>query len=56
MDKTAVLNKLDEAIENFKKDMSIFSEDSSRPVTEKDLYALSVMVINALGDVKKAFE
>ena len=56
MDKTTVLKQLDEAIENFEKDMTLFSEDSSRPVTEKDLHALSVMVLNALGDVKKAFE
>ena len=39
-----------------KKDMALFSEDSSRPVTENDLYKLSVMVLNALVDVKKAFE
>lgn len=56
MDKTTILNHLDESIENFKKDMALFSEDSSRPVTENDLYKLSVMVLNALVDVKKAFE
>ena len=38
MDKTTILNHLDESIENFKKDMALFSEDSSRPVTENDLY------------------
>lgn len=56
MDNSAICQKLDEAIENFKKDSSMFSEDSSKPVTEKDLHAFSVMVLNALGDVKKAFE
>lgn len=56
MDKITVLKQLDEAIENFKKDMALFSEDSPRPATEKDLHALSVMVLNALSDVKKAFE
>ncbi len=56
MNRDVILRKLDETIENFQKDMRIFSEDSSRPVTEKDLHTLSVMVLNALGDMKKAFE
>lgn len=56
MDKSTILNGLDKTIENFKKDMFLFSEDSSEPVTQKDLYRLSVMVLNALGDVKKAFD
>lgn len=56
MDKVNALKCMDEAIENFKKDMDNFSEDSSKQVTEKELYALSFMVLNALGDVKKAFE
>lgn len=56
MDKAVILKQLDETIENFRKDMSNFSKDSSRPVTEKDLYMLSVMMLNALGDIKKAFE
>lgn len=56
MDKNYALKKIDEAIENFKNDMDNFSADSSMPVTEKDLYKLSVMVLNALGDIKKAFK
>lgn len=56
MDNQKIIKGLDEAIENFKKDMAILSEDSSEPVTEKRLYQFSVMVLNALGDVKKAFE
>jgi len=56
MDKTNALKMIDEAIENFKNDMENFSADSSEPATEKDLYKLSVMVLNALGDIKKAFE
>lgn len=56
MDKNTISKKLDEAIEHFQKDIFLFSKDSSRPVTEKDLYNLSVMVLNALSDVKKAFD
>lgn len=41
MDNSAICQKLDEAIENFMKN---------------DLHIFSVMVLNALGDVKKAFE
>lgn len=56
MDKIGISKKLDAAIENFQKDMFLFSKDSSEPVTQKDLYRLSMMVLNALGDVKKAFD
>lgn len=56
MNNDTVLKELDKAIENFKKDMALFEKGSSKPVTENDLYNLSVMVLNALGDVKKAFE
>ena len=56
MNNDKVLKELDKTIENFKKDMALFEKGSSKPVTENDLYNLSVMVLNALGDVKKAFE
>lgn len=56
MNNPAILKDLDNAIKNFQKDMALFSEGSHRPATEDDLHKLSVMVLNALGDVKKAFE
>lgn len=56
MNNSAICQKLDEAIENFMKDSSMFPEGSSEPVTKNDLHIFSVMVLNALGDVKKAFE
>ena len=56
MDKNDVSKKLDKAIENFQRDMDLFSQGSEEPSTEGQLYALSRMVLNALGDVKKTFE
>ena len=56
MDNSTILKKLDETIEHFKKDITMFSDSSSKPASQKDLHDLSVMVLNALGDIKKAFE
>lgn len=53
-DKTS--HMLDKAVENFKRDTAIFSADSSKPVTEADLHTFSIMVLNALADIKNSFD
>lgn len=54
MDNQKIIKGLDEAIENFKKDMAILSEDSSEPVTEKKLYQFSVMVLKRFRRCEKS--
>ncbi len=56
MNKTELFKKLDNAVENFRKDMALFSEDSSTPATEADLHRLSVMTYNALYDLSEAIK
>lgn len=56
MNKAKAFEKLDNAVENFRKDMGLFSESSASPATEADLHRLSTMTYNALYDLSEAIK
>lgn len=56
MDKIDANKKLDDVVENFRKDMALFAEDSQRPCTESDLARLASMTYYAISDIAKVIK
>ena len=56
MDKSSICKKLDDIVENYRKDMALFPEDSTKPATIADLSRLSTMTFYAISELTETIK